>query len=573
MEQNINENNGSVYTPPQPEKRGFIPDSCDSAAAVAAVVSAALSVFLGLWGSFNLGWAIAYTVFFLTLSIYLIKTVNLKSENRKTGVFPFLCGILSLALGVNFILSDDTLIHFLSFVVMIALGVVYFGALSGREIPGGDLGLLKFTLITPLNSVSALSENMRSLFSSGGGKSKKTQKALLGIICAVPVLCAVIPLLIRSDAAFEGLVGGLFEKPGETVGKIVLTIILAPFLISFCLYLRRGRKTAPREAEAKGFDTVFISAFMFTLNACYAVYLFSQTAYFFSAFSGILPEGAASYAKYARRGFFELCAVCAINLCVFFLMIVLSRRRNGKMPSVLRAHGVFLSVFTLVLTATAISKMVMYISRFGMTVDRIFSSAFMVFAAVVFVSMLLRCFCEKVKILNTAFISAGVILLVLGACNANALTAKYNVAAYRDGRLKTVDTEYLRKLGADGIPLLIDLANGDDKDLAERAKGSLCDALPEYYTGGYNGEAEVINYFPGDNGLVDAPDTILYFIPDGGRAFSAFYEMNLPRYRMYKPADAFIKNNPGFFEEIEKVRFGQTVKSGAEGTDESTIAG
>ena len=59
--------------------------------------------------------------------------------------------------------------------------------------------------------------------------------------------------------------------------------------------------------------------------------------------------------------------------------------------------------------------MVMYISRYGMTVDRVFSSAFMVFTAVVFLSMVLRCFSEKVKILHTAFIAAGIILLILGA--------------------------------------------------------------------------------------------------------------------------------------------------------------
>ena len=552
MEQiNNNENGGYYFSPPKPERKIFTPDKADYAAAVSALVSAALTVFLGVWGGFNLGWAAAYAVFFITLSVYLIRTALLKSETRGVSPFGAVCGILSLALCLNFVLCADTLIRFLSFIVMLALGSVYFSCLSGRKIPGGDLGLLKFTVFAPFSSVTDLPDNLRSLFIQGDGKGKKTQKALLGIICAVPVLCAVIPLLIRSDAAFEGLVGRFFRNLGETAGKAVLTVIAAPFLISFCLFLRRGKKREGAAAPLKGFDTVFISAFMFTLNACYLVYLLSQTAYFFSAFSGILPDGAMTYAKYARRGFFELCAVCAINLCVFFFMIVLSRSRDGRMPSILRAHGVFLSVFTLVLAATAISKMVMYISRFGMTVDRVFSSAFMIFAAVVFVSMLLRCFSEKVKIFHTAFIAAGLILLVLGAFNADSLTAQYNVAAYYDGRLKTVDTEYLASLGEDGIPLLIGLANDENEALAKQAKISLANVLPCFYTGRYNGipddySGEAVGYSPD-------PDTLSYFIPDGGKADAEFYKMNLPRYNMYKLADVFIKHSPGFFEETEKL--------------------
>ena len=150
MEQiNNNENGGYYFSPPKPERKIFTPDKADYAAAVSALVSAALTVFLGVWGGFNLGWAAAYAVFFITLSVYLIRTALLKSETRGVSPFGAVCGILSLALCLNFVLCADTLIHFLSFIVMLALGSVYFSCLSGRKIPGGDLGLLKFTVFAP----------------------------------------------------------------------------------------------------------------------------------------------------------------------------------------------------------------------------------------------------------------------------------------------------------------------------------------------------------------------------------------------------------------------------------------
>ena len=158
---------------------------------------------------------------------------------------------------------------------------------------------------------------------------------------------------------------------------------------------------------------------------------------------------------------------------------------------------------------------------------------------------------EKVKILHIAFIAAGVVLLVLGAGNANALTAKYNVAAYYDGRLKTVDTEYLESLGEDGVPLLIDLANDENKALAKKAQISLANALSYYYTGEYSADDEDFVVYDENAGYSLGYGTLPYFIPDGGKADAVFYKMNLPRYRMYKLADVFIKHNPDFFKLAE----------------------
>ena len=41
---------------------------------------------------------------------------------------------------------------------------------------------------------------------NAGSAGKKSSAALLGVVLAVPVVAVMIPLLMRSDAAFEGLV-------------------------------------------------------------------------------------------------------------------------------------------------------------------------------------------------------------------------------------------------------------------------------------------------------------------------------------------------------------------------------
>ena len=94
-----------------------------------------------------------------------------------------------------------------------------------------------------------------------------------------------------------------------------------------------------------------------------------------------------TYAEYARHGFFELCAVTAINLAVIFAAKLLSQEGRGKL---LRIEVILLSVFTLALTVIDLSKMVLYIQSYGLTRLRIYTSIFMVFLFIVFLIILLR---------------------------------------------------------------------------------------------------------------------------------------------------------------------------------------
>ena len=56
----------------------------------------------------------------------------------------------------------------------------------------------------------------------------------------------------------------------------------------------------------------------------------------------------------------------------------------------LRILNVVLSVLTLLLIVTAMSKLVMYIDVYGLTVNRILPQTFMIWMAVVYAAMILR---------------------------------------------------------------------------------------------------------------------------------------------------------------------------------------
>ena len=114
------------------------------------------------------------------------------------------------------------------------------------------------------------------------------------------------------------------------------------------------------------------------------MFFISQAGYFLSAFTNSLPEGF-TYADYARRGFFELFAIALINLGVTCFMSLFSKKAGREKPFALKFYSVMISVFTLILIATAMSKMIMYINRYGLTALRFYTSWFMVLLAMIFV--------------------------------------------------------------------------------------------------------------------------------------------------------------------------------------------
>jgi hypothetical protein len=88
----------------------------------------------------------------------------------------------------------------------------------------------------------------------------------------------------------------------------------------------------------------------------YLLFFIAQSAYFLSGFSSITPNGFIP-SEYARQGFFELCAVSALNAVIIALTVLLTKRKenNVKIPSP-NIVAVF-SFFTLALIVTALSKM------------------------------------------------------------------------------------------------------------------------------------------------------------------------------------------------------------------------
>jgi len=503
----------------------YVLDKKDTAFAICAVAASVFAAVFGICGGFALGYLLS-TVFMVALFGFYF------GKGNKKRVWPVLCGLLALANSVVFVCTSNESVRFFGGVISFLLALVCFEGFVSGGTKGNRQTLGVF--YSALSTMGNIGVSVRSLLSNENGDKKTLGKVLVGVLCAVPVLLVVVPLLLSSDDAFNGMMIKLFSNTSETFSKVLLGLVLSLFVVSYGFSVKADSVGRVRERKSGGVENVYLISFLSAISLCYVLYLFSQLAYFFSAFRGFLPDGEITYAQYARKGFFEMCAIAMINLGIVFLSLMIAKKKNGKAAPGVRAVATFIAVFTIMIIATAVSKMVLYIDAYGMTVLRLTTSAFMVFLSVVFASVILRIYIPKVNIVKTALVAAGCTVLILGTVNVNRVCAAYNYESYRNGKLPSIDVEALYELGDEGIPYIVKLASDANEKTAAEAK--------RYLWRAYRGEHE--DYF--ETLPTELPSEFGSEVLKEYEKHTGFSYYSFPRAEAYDSLYAFLDANPGF---------------------------
>lgn len=492
---------------------------------VFALFALAASVFtsiFGIFGGFALGYLISSLLLIVTFSLYLIKSKSIR-------LFSLLCIILSIGNSIVFVTTTNTSVKAFGVLLSALLTMLGIHNLAlGKTVGNRETLGIFYSAASTMGNIGV---SLKSLFSNSNGNKKSIGKIMFGLLCALPVLVIIVPLLL-SDDAFSGMMSSIFVGLGNSVlivFKIVFGVGLSMLVVSYGLSLKFGRFSNAKESNLVGIDNTYIISFLSAISVCYLLYLFSQLAYFFSAFSGFLPNQDIGYSEYARKGFFEMCIIAVINLTLVFLSMLFSKKQDGRVCAGIKIMTTFIAVFTLIIIATAISKMVLYIQEYGMTVLRLTTSAFMLFLAVSFLAVILRIYLNKINIVKTTLVTAGIIVLLLGTVNVNGVCAKYNYEAYKSQKLHDIDVEAIYNLGDEGIPYLAKLACSKKTDIAKDAQHYLAKAYIE-------------DYFE-DMDFAEGFDVQALRERQKYKGFSFF---NLPRNKAYNTLYRFLEDNPQF---------------------------
>ncbi len=429
-----------------------------------------------LFGGFCLGFAIAAVLSVCASACYL------HASGHKFDWYTRSLLALSLVIAASFGYSSDGMVKFVLFFFLCAAVNLALCLIAGQNhrSPGSLSSLLDapraFFSFGCKKWFPALS-GVVAFFRNGSEASRRGGAVILGCGLSVPLLAVLIPLLMRSDAAFEGLMDLFPALDGiELFLSLFWGLALFCVLFSRALALHYAPVTDTSLRPGPRLHPFTVNTVLSVICLVYLVYLGSQLAYFFSGFAGILPEGFTA-AEYARRGFFEMAWLCAINLALMACAMALVSSAPKTTPT--RLLCLFLGLVTLFLVCASCAKMVLYIGLYGLTRLRLLTMIAIAFLGITTVLVILWLFRPGFSYMRWVVLLALVIGCGILWVDVDTQVARYNVTAYQSGKLPDIDLNHLSTLGEGALPYLYELTGDSDPAVAEEARDIL--AYRHYY--------------------------------------------------------------------------------------------
>lgn len=414
-----------------------------------------------------------------TLFVWLLLAVSVAymvHSKIRPNAAAIVSGVLTGAFSLTFLwMPTDTLTLAVSVFCQLAYTYAVYKSMDTRieSSPGAlfDFDLIKAFFAAPFASFGAL---FPALFTAPAGvqvKGKMLRRigfVLLGLLVSV-IPTAIAVSLLSFDQNFRTILDSIFTVRfsffdfAEQFVYIVLTIPVAMYIFGLWMSGIRGacagmdaqRCTQARQRARFAPSAVALAAAV-PLLLVYLLFFIAQFSYFTSAFAGVLPASY-SHAEYARRGFFELCAVLILNSGFVYLLWLFAKRSEKAVG--LRLCIALFCVASLILTATAVSKMLLYVEAFGLTLSRVYTLWFMLAVALVFLLLLVRMFWRRLPFVPAALAVCLVMFGLLAFSNMPAIVSGYNARQVRAGATWTLDEQYFHQLGASAVPDAVQLEN------------------------------------------------------------------------------------------------------------------
>jgi len=277
-----------------------------------------------------------------------------------------------------------------------------------------------------------------------------------GIGIAIPAVFVFGGLFASADPVFKTVALSLVRWDVETMFTHVmligfLTWIAAGYLRGMIVPRQATQVQDVAAAGRFGFPVVGIPigavAFLF------AGFVAIQATYFFGGEDFVRRATGIGFAQYARRGFFEL--VTASALVVPFLLVGQWALNPNDRVAVRRFRFLAYALLVLVdlVAVSAWWRMRLYTSAYGLTADRFYATAF-----IIWIGVLLGWFAVTVRrerpeqFAFGTIVSGFALLALLNVVNPDRLIARVNLSRANSG--KELDVSYLSQLSADAVPTI-----------------------------------------------------------------------------------------------------------------------
>ncbi len=431
-----------------------------------------------------------FSALFFTAVFVFFKVSGVKIEPSHLCLLLFL-GIL----GFRYLLYSSSMMNFFTTLFLVWASLYLIFCIGAQCKVFSDAGMLKnvfsSVFVAPFTHFGHLFRGIGSLFSKGE-KAKKGIGIIVGLVIALPLSAMLIILLSKADALFEEISSKVFSDFGQNLPfhlfQIGLGVLCAMFLFGALCAAVRTRKKQEKENAAHsvgvlssdGIPLEIVCALLTPVCLVYIVFFITQSSYFLSAFSGTLPPDM-GFAEFARRGFFELCGVAAINAGLLVLLTAFTKANTPASKRVKNVYKVVFTIFTILLTFSAMSKLYLYIRVYGLTLTRVYAAWFLLLLAVCFLLVLANCFLPRLRVLQSIGMTFLVFFAALCLLSPDYLVASYNVNAYEKGLIEEMDVSAFYELSFDAVAPAAKLLDAEDQNVANQARNYLIHAGKAYF--------------------------------------------------------------------------------------------
>lgn len=429
------------------------------------------------------------TGFFTTALFIAIITASVIYLKAKGFAFSRLNKVITVVLytfSLVFSVTANDFIKSLCVIFLFAAGayLIYSVTTSQTDIERFlPVAMLKSLFELPFSKFSYQPQLVKE-YASNSKFGSNMKMLVTGLVLTVPLTAVVGALLMSADDGLADMLGSITDNlfgTGFRINIIQLLIAIPCSCYLFGLLCSNTLNTPVGAIDREGCEEALNSArkiqnlvlYTMVTPICilYVMFFISQASYFLSAFAGSLPTGY-SYSDYARQGFFELCAVTVINLTVIIFMSCFAKNSGTGKTTALKIYNTVLSVFTLILIATAVSKMAMYISVYGLTRLRVYTTWFMLLCAIIFVLIIISQYKKSFRIARWTAIAFTMMFALLCFSRPDALIAGYNIDMYEKGAHSELDITEIMSMSDDAVLTAVNkgaVSTNELSDLREQA--------------------------------------------------------------------------------------------------------
>lgn len=326
-----------------------------------------------------------------------------------------------------------------------------------------------------------------SAWSKARDKQSNASRTGVAVMMTIALLVVFGGLFAWADAAFAEIVANVIPPLNwVTIRNGLFKLIIGGLLTAGAIFivLAPPDLSGLERPASRRIGMVELVLPIGALTLLFAGFVAVQMSYLFR---GAPPSGM-RFSTYAVQGFGQLLIVTLLTLLVIGCAARWAPKDTSRERAILRGLLGALVALTMVIVASAVYRMSLYMDALGWTRERLFFGAVEIYLGFVFVLVIVAGVKLRAAWFPRAIIASfALMLLGLAAVNPERYIAEQNINRFeqmRDepGYLKTFDLGYLQFLTSDAIGELIQLEDPYRSCALLRIKADLDNTSEQWYS-------------------------------------------------------------------------------------------